>query len=340
MKRFTEHRPLGSSLFLALILLFASACSSADEKQTQIKKFDKSTVEGERINSVRLLVGTRPITDIDYEDGSALVKLFRQGRATPKEVENFLIEKSIVDQVAEEESIVVSDERIDNEIKRRMEMAKETDEEAFKARIERETQVSFRLWKESLRYQMVRQQIVQIKVTIPQPDEKEVEKFYKQNAHRVGVELLFREIVFPVAPTIAAEREIDKRARQVHSQVSANPASFGDVARSLPENVSAFKAGGGIRLWIPIDDLAREDRVLAGMLYNLPQGAVSPVFRDSTNRYRIVLLEGKRPVSLEKIREMIRMQLFYDKADESFERWIEERKRNLVIRKPGEPQGK
>ena len=340
MKRFLVQSPFTSQLFLSVILLFASACSSADEKKAQIKKFDKSTVEGERINSVRLLVGTRPITDIDYEDGAALVKLFRQGRATPKEVENFLIEKSIVDQVADEESIVVSDERIDNEIKRRMEMAKETDEEAFKARIERETQVSFRLWKESLRYQMVRQQIVQIKVTIPQPDEKEVEKFYRQNAHRVGVELLFREIVFPVAPTIAAEREIDKRARQVHSQVSANPASFGDVARSLPENVSPFKAGGGIRLWIPIDDLAREDRVLAGMLYNLPQGAVSPVFRDSTNRYRIVLLEGKRPVSLEKIREMIRMQLFYDKADESFERWIEERKRNLVIRKPGDPQGK
>lgn len=339
MKRLLT-KPLNSLLFLALVLVFASACSSAEQKKTQIKKFDKSTVEGERINSVRLLVGTRPITDIDYEDGAALVKLFRQGRATPKEVENFLIEKSIVDQVAEEESIVVSDERIDNEIKRRMEMAKETDEEAFKARIERETQVSFRLWKESLRYQMVRQQIVQIKVTIPQPDEKEVEKFYKQNSHRVGVELLFREIVFPTAPTIAAEREIDKRARQVHSQVAGNPASFGDVARSLPENVSPFKAGGGIRLWIPIDDLAREDRVLAGMLYNLPQGAVSPVFRDSTNRYRIVLLEGKRPVSLEKIREMIRMQLFYDKADESFERWIEERKRNLVIRKPGEPQGK
>lgn len=340
MKRFTEHRLPGTSLFLSLILLLASACSSADGKQSQIKKFDKSTVEGERINSVRLLVGTRPITDIDYEDGSALVKLFRRGRATPKEVENFLIEKSIVDQVAEEESIVISDERIDNEIKRRMEMAKETEEEAFRERIERETQVPFRLWKESLRYQMLRQQILQIKVTIPQPDEKEIEKFYKENAHRVGVELLFREIVFPVAPTIAAEREIDRRARQVHSQVSANPASFGDVARSLPENVSPFKAGGGIRLWIPIDELAREDRILAGVLYNLSRGAVSPVFRDSTNRYRIVLLEGRRPVSLEKIREMIRMQLFYAKADESFERWIEERKRNLVIRKPGEPQEK
>jgi putative peptidyl-prolyl cis-trans isomerase len=336
MKRMWMLRAL---VFLAAPWCLFTACSSAQDKKGQMKKFDKSTVKGETINSVRLLVGTAAITDIDYEDGAALAKLFRQGRTTPAEIENFLIEKAIVDQVAEEESIVVSEERVQNEIRRRMEMAKETDEEAFRERIELETQLPFRLWKESLRYQMVRQQIVQIKVTIPQPDEKEVEAFYKKNAHRVGVELLFREIVFPEAPTIAAEREIDKRARQVHAQVLANPASFGDVARSLPENVSPFKAGGGIRLWVPIDDLAREDRVLAGILYNLSPGAVSPVFRDAANRYRIVLLEGKRPVSIDRVREMIRMQLFYDKADESFARWIEERRRNLVIRKPGEPRG-
>jgi len=315
-------------------------CKSSQQTKTEALKFDRSKIEGETINRVRLIVGNRPITDIDYEDGGRLLKLFRPGNPTAKDVENFLIEKSIIDQVAEDESIVVSEERLDNEVKRRMEMARETDQEAFQKKIETETQVPFRLWKESLRYQMARQQIVQIKVTIPQPDEREIEDFYRKNSNRVGVELLFREIVFPAAPTIAAEREIDTRARQVHSQLVANPASFSDVARSLAENISPYKAGGGIRLWIAIDELAREDRVLAGVLYNMNPAAVSPVFRDASNRYRIVRLEGKRPVALDRIREMIRMQLFYDKADESFDRWIEEKRRTLVIRKPGETKRK
>lgn len=329
-----------SPAVLFLLVTIGMGCSSVEEKDRPQNRLAAEAAEGEIINSVRLIVGTKPITDLDFEDGAALVKLFRPGRVTQKEVEEFLIEKSIVDQVAEEESVIVSEERIDKEIKRRMEMARETDEQAFRERIERETHVPFRLWKESLRYQLVRQQIVQIKVTIPQPDEREVEEFYRKNAHRVGVELLFREIVFPKAPTIAAERKINNRAHQVHARVSANPASFAEVARSLPENVSPFKAGGGIRLWVPIDELAREDRILAGMLYRLQPGTVSPVFRDGSNRYRIVLLEGKRPVSLDRVREMIRMQLFYEKADESFARWIAEKRRQLVIRKPGEPQGK
>lgn len=325
---------LSKVIMVGITFLSLTYCSSANKK-TDVATFDKSKIEGERINGVKVLVGTRPITDIDFEDGRSLVQLFRPGKITTKEIEDFLIEKSIVDQVADEESIVVGQERIDNEISRRMEMARETSEAAFKERIERESKVPFRLWQESLRYQMVRQQIVQIKVTIPQPDEKEIEDFYKKNANRVGVELLFREIVFPPTNSIAAEREIEAKARQIANQVMQNPASFSDVARSLPENVSAYKAGGGIRLWIPIDELAKEDRVLAGMLYNMAPGTVSPVFRDANQRYRIVRLEGKRPVSIEKIREMIRAQLFYEKADESFERWIEEKKRNLVIRRVG-----
>lgn len=325
---------------IVAIALVTAGCKSSAKKSdatlvegTTPGKPVKPVVDGERLNSVVMLVGNRPLTDIDYEEGLELVKLFKQGKTSTKEVEEFLVEKSIVEQVAEEESIVVSDERLDHEVERRREMARESSEERFRGRIEHDTGVSFRSWRESLRYQLIRQQIVQIKVTIPQPDEREVEAFYKKNASRVGVELLFREIVFPAAASISAEREIEALARRVHGQVAANPAGFGEAARALPENVSSYRAGGGLRMWTPIDEVAREDRILAGILYNMPQGSVSPVFRDASNRYRIVRLEGKRPVSLERIREMIRTQLFYEKADDSFARWLEEKKKNMVVRR-------
>ncbi|MBW7857986.1 MAG: hypothetical protein H3C43_06810, partial [Leptonema sp. (in: Bacteria)] len=213
-------------VFISGLIFLSLAYCSSSVKKAEVLKLDKAKVDGEKINGVKLLVGTRPITDIDFEEGSSLVQLFKPGKVTAKQVEDFLVEKSIVDQVAEEESIVVGQERIDSEISRRMEMARETSEAAFKERIERESKVPFRLWQESLRYQMVRQQIVQIKVTIPQPDEKEIEDFYKKNANRVGVELLFREIVFPPTTSIAAAREIESKARQVANQVMQNPASF------------------------------------------------------------------------------------------------------------------
>ena len=290
---------------------------------------------GEMINGIRLIVGDEPITDLDIAQMEKNIQYLRQNlRISKREaaVEE-LIERAIIERVARRESIIVSDARIQTEINNQMRARSIETEAEFQEIIKKETGMPFEVWKDTMRISLIRQQILQIMVSVPQPSAKEVEDFYRKNQRRIGMEFLYREIVFPFTPNIAQERVISQKAKQIHQQLSGNPSSFPNVARTLPENVSPYKFAGGLRNWEEIQAIAEEDRILAGVLYNMQPGQLSQIFRDQAGRYRIVYLQAKRPIPLDEVRALIERRLYMDQADKAFDEWMKKQKEDLTIQR-------
>lgn len=315
-----------------LLILAAPAILHAEERP---RPASAERAPGETINSIRLIVGDEPITDLDIVQMEENIKYIRKNLRTSRReaaIEE-LIERAIIERVARRESLIVSDGRIQTEIQNQMRARSIETEEEFANAIKRETGMPFEVWKDNMRVTLIRQQILQIMVSVPQPTEKEIEEFYRKNQRQIGMEFLYREIVFPYTSDISRERVISNKAKEVHSQLSSNPSRFATLARSLPENVSPYKFAGGLRNWEEIQTIAEEDRILAGMLYNMRAGQLSQVFRDQAGRYRIVYLQAKRPIPLEEVRALIERRLYFDQAEDAFDEWMKKQKENLTIQR-------
>ncbi len=285
------------------------------------------------LNRVRMVVGSISITQIDVENQMAQL---RQSNRPPRNLEKAamdrLITRAIVNMEAERESIIVSDARMENEIRRRQQATGIADAAEFQKTVARQTGSTFEIWVDDLRFEIIKRQLVQVKLTVPQPDEREVERFYRKNRNKVGTEIRYREMLFaPKNASIAEEQRVSNLAKQAHGRVSANPRSFATVARSSPDNVSPLKAFGGLQDYLPIQEIAARDQILAGILFNYGAGQVPRPFRTSGNRYMVVYIEGKRPIPLAKVREQIRQRLYFDRENEVFDRWLEKRRKQVAI---------
>jgi putative peptidyl-prolyl cis-trans isomerase len=281
------------------------------------------------VNKIRYIIGNSAITEFDIKTRMSHIKASRVplGKMTLEQAAvSELSTMAIVEKEAAKESIIISDARIDNEIRQRMEMGGIIDIERFKKDVEKETGLSYADWKEYMRYQLKKRQLIQISLSVPPPDEKEIRAFYNKNKTQIGVEISYREIILkPRDGSVAEESRISSLAKNLHDQIARNPKQFAEIAGNTAENISPAKATGGYRGATAIHEIAARDRLLAGMLYNMSPGALSSVFRDSLNRYVIVRLEEKRPVSMEKVEDNIRNRLYYEKLEKSFESWIEQK---------------
>ena len=326
---------------LALLLGACASTGVSEESPAEVvSPRPETAAPGEAINQVRYIVDEEVITDIDIdrmrENLDNLDKLNPSPKRNDKDTRTraieTLIERAIVLREAREESIIVSDARVDNEMEKRRNLMGIADEDEFRRLVEKEAGMPYDRWREEMRYQYVRQQIIQIKIPVPQPTEQDVEEFYEKNKARFGMEVRFREILLrPKDGSLDDELRISKLARKIRGEISGNPKSFARIARSYAENLSPFRRQGGLQNYTPIQDVAERDRLLAGMVFRLPVGKLSDVFRNTKNEYMIVMVEGRRSVPLEKVRRLIHQRLFVEKERGAFEEWLEGRKKEVVI---------
>ena len=81
-----------------------------------------------------------------------------------------------------------------------------------------------------------------------------------------------------------------------------------------------------------IDQVAQMDPLLAGILHQMKPKEISPVMVLKEG-YAIVKLEKKEPLKLEDVYREIEMLLIQQKREEAYRRWIEEKKRLIVVQK-------
>ena len=291
------------------------------------------TRPGEVLNRIRFIVGEEAITDMDIEAmRKNLLRMGKPVRNLQEDAIKELIRRALVENEAKAESIIVSEQRVENEVTRAKENAGVRDDARFRQGIEAETGMPYSLWLENLRYDLIKQQLIQIKISVPPPTQEELRRFYGQNAARSGQEVRYREIVLqPQNQSIEEEARISNLARQIVQRSGGNATAFGELARTTPDNVSPLKMYSGMQDYISLTEVANFDRISAGVLSTLGPGQTSIPFRDARGRYVVFLMEGRRPVSFEKIEDRIRQKLFFDKAEQAFEEWIEKKRKETAI---------
>ena len=108
-------------------------------------------------------------------------------------------------------------------------------------------------------------------------------------------EYSYREIILkPNSDNPHEKKRISRLAARLYRQLKANPASFARVARAQFENVSPYRALGGLRRHRSIYNIARTNIHLARVIRKLRPGQVSKPLSDKKGGYYIVKLEKKQ----------------------------------------------
>jgi len=232
------------------------------------------------------------------------------------------IEEAIVEQTARKESIIVSPEKIDNQIKKIMEQKDIKSIETFKKEIERSEKISFEEFKEEMRKSIITEQIMSIAIGITPPSLKEAEDWYKGNKEKMGFEVNIQHIMIKLKNESFTE---NKRVNQIANDILAkikNGQSFENTAKESSEDAATKNTGGSMG-WVALSNLAKKDYILADNVYkefimNKKKFAVVK----SDVGYHIVKYNGSRQTSFEAVKDDIFNLLYQKKMVEQFKKWV------------------
>ena len=289
----------------------------------------------EVLNKVYAVIGKKSITELDFEKGEErFKKLYKSGKSPYKgsnraQVLDFLISRAVIEITAEEETITINEKRVESEIEKIMENSGYSDRAGFEKFISEKAGVPFDVWVAELPYQIMKNQLMQVRVPVKSPSEDEIQKWYNNNKQKIGFEFKFREIVINPRPGgINEETKILSEIKSIQKEIKKDKSSYNLIA-SGPRNNSVHK--GGFVDWTPVAEIYKNNKFIANYLMQLEPGNVSDVFRDEKNRYCIIKSEGKRTTPIDMIRRYIQQILQGEKVEESFEDWIRERRKELSI---------
>ncbi|NCN10806.1 MAG: putative peptidyl-prolyl cis-trans isomerase [Leptospira sp.] len=292
----------------------------------------------ESLNQIIAIVGNFSISQIDYENGVERYKVIskfappsRKKQSLRSQVIDFLIDRLIVDIVAEEESVQINEKRIEAEVEKRMESMGITDLEQFKKAIPSQTSMSYDQWIQDLPYQIKKGQLLQIRVSTPLPSEQEIRSWYAKNKAKVGFEVKFREIaIAPKDSSIDEESRVYKEITEIRTKVIKDPSLFRLIA-SGPRNDSRYKASGGFVNWIAAFELFKQSSILASITSKTKENKISEIYRDERKRYCILMIEGLRATPIDSVRRGIQNVLYRDKEQKAFEDWLDSMRTQISI---------
>jgi len=250
------------------------------------------------LGDVVAVVGDVPITNIDLKNETGF---FRKRKGVKKDFRNLnsqvldlLISRAIVDYVAQQESVHVSYERVNNTIEKEMKTRRIADIEQFKRMIKRSLGISWLEYRKELTRQLKTQQVVQLRVSVPNPTPSQIETWYKLKRRKLGNKYLIRFIALRYNKSSPAEElKISKLMHRVRREARRN---FAAAAKKYSNDPSRKR--GGLLGWARLDQLYLEDPIIAGYTRQTRKGRVSRIFI-SKKGYSIIKVEAIRPIPLE-----------------------------------------
>lgn len=294
----------------------------ADEKP------DFSDLPGTPLNQVYAVVGEIPITELDIEKE---IDHFKKRKGVKKDKRNLtsqvldlLISRAIIDMVARQESITVSQERVQKAIEKELEMRNLKDEKQLAAQVKKALGISWGEYVRELRRQLKTQQVVQLRVSVPNPTPSQVEEWYKLNKDKIGNEYIFRIIL----KTYSNTQEELKVSRLLNSILPQARRSFAATAQKHSDHPSAKR--GGLMGPMRLDELIQYDNVLAGAVAQTKPGRVSQKFRGKKGYY-LLKVEKVQNISIDKIYGRIRALLHSQNESSAFAQWIKTQRKRIAV---------
>ncbi|MCL1833738.1 MAG: peptidylprolyl isomerase, partial [Leptospirales bacterium] len=274
-----------------------------------------------------------------------------------------MIENELIFETAEEESIIVSDkkviqqleeplarffssriskdaslkktvDKVSKEMERFMEKRFEVnykidpDLKMFIDYVEKSEKMDFASFFNEIRVKITREQIISLTIGMTPPSAEDAKKWYKANRSKLGFEVYVKHIlVIPKSGSLSDEKEANNKAEDIRRQILANPASFESLAAKYSQDPGSSKKGGDLG-WQMI---AQFDPYFANNVARLSsKGEISSVFKSSFG-YHIVKYMGKRDITYDKVERMIMYMLYTEKGQEQFKKWIQQKREEASV---------
>ncbi|MBN2039027.1 MAG: peptidylprolyl isomerase [Spirochaetes bacterium] len=230
------------------------------------------------------------------------------------------IDDAIVDQTAKKESIIVSPEKIDNQIKQIMARTNTRSMDDFIKQIEKNEKIPFEEYREELRKSLVLEQVMSIAIGISPPNTKEAKEWYDKNKKELGYEVNLQHILVKMKnDSFAENKRANNTAKDLFTKTSKQ--SFESAAKQYSDD-NATRNNGGSLGWISLSDLAKQDILFANNIYkefvidNKKKAIVK-----SGSGYHIIKYNGKRRSTFEAVKNDIFNLLYQKKMAEQFKTW-------------------
>ncbi|HPV97411.1 MAG TPA: peptidylprolyl isomerase [Spirochaetota bacterium] len=236
------------------------------------------------------------------------------------------IEDSIVLQEAEQQSIVVSDEKVTNHIKKLMARMNITSMDDFKKRVEKVENLPFDEYREDVRKSLITEQVMSLAIGVTPPSRKEAMEWYNANKAKLGFEINVKHILIrPKNPSLAEEKRVIAEINALRQRIVRGE-PFEQLAAQHSEDPRSAKKGGAIG-WMSLAEL---DPYFANQVFRMADGQLSGAIKSGFG-YHLVKFLGKRPVTFDSVEDRIVGMLFQQKLSEQFSKWVIQRRRESEV---------
>lgn len=287
----------------------------------------------EVMDRVVAVVNERPIVESDLMGRLERIQQFRR---IPRERMAFeksrildkFIEESFILQAAEEQSILVTDEKVNNHLKKVMARMNIATMEDLKKKVETAEKMNFEDYREEVRKSLITEQVMSMAIGVTPPTIREARDWYNKNRDKLGFQVNVKNILLrPKNNSLAEEKRVNQEINGLRNQIMAG-ASFEDLARKFSGDPESAKKGGDLG-WVTLAEL---DPYFATQVYQLNRpGQLSGVIKSSYG-YHLVKYLGRRPVTYDAVEDKIMNLLFQQKIAEQFKRWVVEKRREADIK--------
>lgn len=296
-------------------------------------------LSAEYYDGVFIIAGSEAVTFNDYSKNYLKLRdgLLRMGQPLPANAKMIIFKKmiseKIINKVAEEKKLFVSDSEVDEAINNIKKMNRLTDA-ALKQALEQEGRTLNEL-KEDYRQQIVTEKIMSLELQprIKYPEDLELETYY--NNHKKDMyepeKISVSHILIRDNPnaTLEARSKLKGKAQTVLS-LALKGDNFSKLAEKYSEDEASAKIGGDIGdvgrgEWLPeIDDV----------IFKLAKGNIASTLLQSRWGWHIVKVTGKKPKRLVPFSDMkarIANYLIKEKMQSEFDKWIKEQMQSIYI---------
>lgn len=236
-----------------------------------------------------------------------------------------LISEAILYQVADDESIIISDERVQLQINDMMKYNGFTDFDKFKKSVEKNEKMPYDLYVSEVKKQLTMEQLMVYAVDFVPPTEEDAKKWYNENKANLIQVRFQRILIAPKNDSFGEEKRANELAVELYNQINSGQ-SFDSLARRHSEDKDSARRGGIIG-WTSFSEV---DPDIAGYVYQMKERKLYPVFKTKRG-YNVVRYYGTRSMPYEEIRDKIFQMMAQKARHEQFTLWVNEKRSTFDI---------
>ena len=291
----------------------------------------KSASKRDTIANVVAVVGNIPITNFDLANETAALKKRRGWRKDKRDIKSqvldLLISRAIVDFIAQQESVTVSQERVENHIKKEMGRMGIKNEKTYWNLIYQRTRLRPGDYKRETKRRLKTQQVVQLRVSVPNPTPSQIQEYYKIRGKReFPPKVLVRMVRMRYKKgNTKDEYRVSKLCRSAHAMARRN---FAGAAKKYSDDGS--KGRGGLLGWQHLHELAGIDPILAGAVNNTRTGTMTQRFNGDGACY-FAKVESRKAVPIDDVYEIVRAKLYAQNEEAAFAQWVKQQRKRVSV---------